>query len=80
MTPPENLDARPSAIHPSPRRATARNAEVCSNSDNDRHDVLLRIPSQPASSHPTGVRAPRIVDPRLCCSLRAIWRSLKSHS
>jgi hypothetical protein len=75
----ERLSARPSAIHPYRRRATGRNAEVRSNSDNDRHDVRPKIQNGPAFSHLTGVRAPRTVAPRPGTTLQAICRLLKSH-
>jgi len=79
MTAPESLNARPSAIHPSPRRAPARNTEVRSNSDNHRDDARPKIQNRPAFSYGTAVRAPRTVAPRPFSTLQAICRPLKSH-
>jgi hypothetical protein len=79
MTAPERLNAHPSAIHPSPRRAPARNAEVCSNSDGDHDDARPKIQNRPPLSQGTGVRGPRAVAPRPCGIPLPICRRLKSH-
>ena len=47
MTAPERLNARPAAIHPSRRRAPARNAEVRSNSDNNRNETRPKMQNRP---------------------------------
>jgi len=56
MTPPERLNAPPAAIHPSRRRAPARNAEVRANSDGDHDDARPKRQNRPELSHGTGVR------------------------
>ena len=81
VTEPQMLtrERQTSAIHPSKRCAPARNAEVCSNSDNDRQNACPKMQNKSAFSHATGVRASRTVAPRSCNSSLAIWRPLKSH-
>jgi hypothetical protein len=79
MTAPKRLNARPAAIHPSRRRAPARNAEVRSNSDNDRYDARPKIKNGSAFSHETGVRAAKTVTPALANSKWASFRPLKSN-
>jgi len=79
MIPPERLSARPVSIQRSRRRAPARNAEVCPNSDNDRDYARPDIQNESAFSHETGVRAPRTFAPRPCATLQTICRPLKSH-
>ncbi len=81
MTLPERLYARPADIHPSPLRATARNAGVRFNSDDGLQQrafdaakpapILLRKQN---SLPPSPVRS-GLADPR-----RPSCRSLKSHS
>ncbi len=79
MTPPECLNAPPASIHPSRRRAPARNTEVRSNSDGHHDDARPKIQNRPALSHGTGVRCPRAVAPRPCSTPLAICRRLESH-
>ena len=55
MTPLERLNARLSAIYPSTRRASARNAEVRSNSDGDRNNTSPKTQNGSAFSHGTGL-------------------------
>jgi hypothetical protein len=66
MTPPERVNAPPAAIHPSPRRASARNAEVCSNSEYDRDNTRPQIQNGSAFSHQTGGRTAQTVTPSTC--------------
>jgi len=66
MTAPERLSACPAAIHPSRRRAPARNTEVRSNSENDRHNARPKIQNKPAFRTGTGVRAAKTVTPCPC--------------
>ena len=60
MTVPEQLNAHPAAIHPSRRRALARNAEVGTNSDHDsdhdRDNAGPKMQNRPQFIHRTGVR------------------------
>jgi hypothetical protein len=69
MTAPERLNARPSATHPSPRRAPARNAEVRSNSDNDRDNACPKMQNKPAFHSGASVRAAATVTLRPGSSL-----------
>jgi hypothetical protein len=64
MTVLECLLVRPVAVHPSRRRAPARNAEVRVNSDNDRGDAGLEIPNKPTFNPVSGVRGTRTIAPR----------------
>jgi hypothetical protein len=64
MTVPECLSVRPVAVHPSRRRAPARNAEVRVNSDKERGDAGLEIPNKPTFKPVSGVRATRTIAPR----------------
>jgi hypothetical protein len=57
MTARERLNARPAPIHPSRRRAPARNPEVRSNSDNDRNNMFPNMHNKPAFHSAAGVRA-----------------------
>ena len=59
MTVPERLSARLVPIQLSLRRAPARNAEVCSNSDYDRDNTHPQIQNESAFSHQTGAAPPR---------------------
>jgi hypothetical protein len=77
---PERLNALPAAVHPSRTRASARNADLRSNSDNHRDDACPKIQNVSAFGHGTGVRATRTVALRTCTTLQAICRPLKSHS
>jgi len=79
MTAPECLNARPTVIHPSRRRAPARNAEVRSNSDNNRNETSPKMQNRSTFSHGAGVRTPQTVAPRPCSTIQVIWRPLKSH-
>ena len=79
MTAHERLNVRPAAVHPSLRRAPARNAQVCSNSDNQCDKDRPRTHNGPAFSHGNGVRALRTLAPRPWSSLKLIWHTLKSH-
>ena len=81
MTLPERLYARPADIHPSPLRATARNAGVRFNSD----DGLQQRAFDAAKPAPILLRKqnslpPSPVRPSLDGPSQAILRSLKSHS
>jgi hypothetical protein len=80
MTVPERLSARLVPIQLSLRRAPARNAEVCSNSDYDRDNTRPQIQNGSAFSYQTGAAPPRPLPPALANSKRANWRPLKSHS
>jgi len=79
MTPPECLNAAPTSIHPSPRRAPARNAEVRSDLDHDRDYAHPNIQNGSAFTHETEVRGSRTSAPELCATLQTICRPLKSH-
>jgi len=79
MTAHERLNARPAAIHPSQRRVSARNPEVCSNPDNDRNQTRPKMQNRSTFSHGAGVRTPQTVAPRPCSTIQVIWRPLKSH-
>jgi hypothetical protein len=79
MTAPECLIASPIAIHPSRLRASARNAEVRSNSDKDCNNARPKMQNTSTFSHRTEARASRTVAPQLGNSSQAICRPLKSH-
>ena len=66
MTVPERLSARLVPIQLSLRRAPARNAEVCSNSDYDRDNTRPQIQNGSAFSHQTGGRTAQTVAPCTC--------------
>jgi len=57
MTVPEHLNAPPAAVHPSRRRASARNAEVRSNSDHYREHAALKMQNGRAFCSRIGIRA-----------------------
>jgi hypothetical protein len=80
MIPPERLSARTVSIQPSRRRAPERNAEVRSNSDDDRDDPCSKRRSGPEIRTGIGVRAPRTLPPHLCATLQTICRPFKSHT
>ena len=80
MTVPEWLSVCPVAVHPSRRRAPARNAEVRMNSDKDRGDAGLEIPNKPTFNPVSGVCSIRATAPRPYSTTQAICRPLKSHS
>jgi hypothetical protein len=80
MTAPECLSARPVAMQPSRRRAPARRAKVCLNSDGGPHDAHTKMQNKPISHPGTGGRDTRTVAPCPCSPRQAILRSLKSHS
>jgi hypothetical protein len=79
MTAPERLNARPSAFHPSRRRAPACNAEVRSNSDYNRHNARLKLQNGAAFNQVVGGRAPRTLAPPPCGNPQTICRPVKSH-
>ena len=79
MTVLECLLVRPVAVHPSRRRAPARNVEVRVNSDNDRGDAGLEIPNRPIFNSVSGVRGTRTIAPRPYSTPQAICHQLKSH-
>ncbi|WP_150132989.1 hypothetical protein [Acidisarcina polymorpha] len=57
MTALERLNARPAPIHPSRRRAPARNAKVRSNPDASPHDAPPTMQNKPAFHSGAGIRA-----------------------
>jgi hypothetical protein len=57
MTAPERLNAPPSPIHPSRRRAPAPNAHVRSHSDQHRNYLDPNMPNQPPCHSAAPVRA-----------------------
>ena len=59
MTAHDGLSACPLAFHPSRRRASARNSEVCLNSDAGSYDAHLKIGNWSAFRPETRDRAPR---------------------
>jgi hypothetical protein len=79
MTPLERLNARLSAIYPSTRRASARNAEVRSNSDGDRNDTSPKTQNGSAFSHGTGLYVPPSLHSRPSDTPQPICRLLNSH-
>jgi len=79
MTVLECLLVRPVAVHPSRRRAPARNAEVRVTSDNDRGDAGLEIPNRPTFNPVSRVRGTRTIAPRPYSTPQAFCHQLKSH-
>jgi hypothetical protein len=69
MTAPECLSARPGAFQPSRRRASARNAEVRSNSDTSPHDAPPKMRNKTALHSAAGIRAATTVTLRPASSL-----------
>jgi hypothetical protein len=61
MTARERLNDRPAAIHPSQRRAPARNAKVRSKSDTSPQDKPPKMQNKPAFHSAAGVRAAETV-------------------
>jgi hypothetical protein len=59
MTLPERLYARLANIHPSPLRATTRNAGVRFNSDDGLQNAHSTLPNQPPSCSGNRTRCPR---------------------
>ena len=69
MTVRERLNIRPPPIHPSRRRAPARNAKVRSNSDPSPQDTPPKMQNKPAFHSAAGVRAAATVTLRPRSSL-----------
>ena len=65
MTLPERLYTRPAGIHPSPLRATARNAGVRFNSDDGLHHAHSTMRNQPRFRSGTELAAPEPIAPCL---------------
>jgi len=59
MTLPERLYTRPADIHPSPLRATARNAELRFNSDDGLHNAHSTLRNQPRFCSGNRTHCPR---------------------
>jgi hypothetical protein len=73
MTAHERLNDRPTPIHPSRRRAPARTAKVCSNSDTSPHDKPPKMQNKPAYHSAAGA----IVPLRPACSLTSHLPSIE---
>ena len=72
MTLPERLYTRPADIHPSPLRATTRNAGVRFNSDDGLQNAHSTLRNQPRFCSGNRTRCPRAL-----CAL--VSRTLESH-
>ena len=80
MTPRERINDHPAPLHPSRRRASARTANVRSNSDSSHQNTFPKMQNKPTSDsaarvHPAAPSLSAPPPPR-----QANWRPLKSHS